>query len=84
MIDDQVNEEHPEKRDHRSDRELDAAGDDDEGLGYRENAEQPYLVGGVGQVADQQEARIDQPDDRANHQDEDQQAEVFLLQARLA
>ena len=59
VIDDQVDEDHAEQRDHRADRQLDPAGDDDEGLADGEQAEQADLVGGVGQVARQQEPRID-------------------------
>ncbi len=65
-----------EQRNHRADRELDAAGDDDEGLTDRENAEQADLIGGVGDVIGQQEARIDD-DDGADDQDQDEQARSF-------
>jgi len=54
------------------------------GLGDGEDAEQPDLVGGVGEIADQEEARIDEGDDRADHQDQDKQAQVFLVQDSLA
>ena len=67
-----------EQRDHRADRQLDAAGDDDEGLADGEQAEQADLVGGIGQVARQQETRIDQRHRGADHDDEDEEAEVLL------
>ena len=64
----------------RADRQLDAAGDDDEGLADREQAEQADLVGGVGEVARQQEALVDQRHRRADDEDEEEEAEVFLLE----
>ena len=84
VIDDQVDEQDAEQRDHRADRQLDSADDDDEGFGDGEDAEQPDLVGGVGEIAGQQEARIDKGDDGADHQDQHEQAQVFLVQGSLA
>ena len=44
---DQVNEDHAQKCDHGPDRQLDTAGDDDEGLPDREHAEQADQVGRI-------------------------------------
>ena len=79
VIDDQVDEDGPEQGDHRADRQLDPAGDDDEGLADGEQAEQADLVGGIGQVARQQEPRIDQRHRGADHDDEDKKAEILLV-----
>ena len=84
MIDNQVDEQDAEQRDHRADRQLDSPDDDDEGLGDGEDAEQTDLVGGVGEIAGQQEAWIDEGDDGADHQDQDEQAQVFFVQGSLA
>ena len=84
VIDNQVDEQDAEQRDHRADRQLDSPDDDDEGLGDGEDAEQPDLVGGVGEIAYQQEAWIDEGDDGADHQDQDEQAQVFFVQGSLA
>src|SRR5262249_49185731 len=83
VIDDQIDEEDAEQRDHRADGQFYTADDDDEGLGDGEDAEQSDLVQGVGEIADQQEARIDEGDDRADDEDQDQQAQVFLVQDPL-
>ena len=82
-VHDQVDEQHAEQRDHRPHGQLDAADDDHESLRDREDAEHPDLVGGVGKVADQEKARIDDRHDRADHQDQDEQAEIFLVHGRL-
>src|SRR5262249_24708829 len=84
VIDDQIDEQNAEQRDHRADRKFYSANDDDEGLGDGEDAEQSDLVGGVGEIADQKEARIDEGDDRADQKDQDKQAQVFLAQDSLA
>src|SRR6185503_5655675 len=55
----------------------------DEGFRDREDTEHPDLVQGVGEVADIEEARIDEGDDRADHEDQDQEAEIFLVQGTL-
>src|SRR6185369_10482014 len=47
---DQVDEDHAEKRDHGTDRQLDAAGDDDEGFADGEHAEQADQIGRIGDV----------------------------------
>ncbi|BAB51502.1 mll4969 [Mesorhizobium japonicum MAFF 303099] len=80
---DEVDEQCSQQRHHRADRQLDAAGDDDEGLADRQDAEQADQVRGVGKVDRQEEARIDDGHDRADHQDQDQQAEIFLAHRRL-
>jgi hypothetical protein len=76
-IGDQVDKHDPQQSDDRSDRQLDAARDDDEGLGQREKAEQPDQIGRVGQVDGRQEAWIDTGDDRAD--DENQQEKTQIL-----
>src|SRR5262249_12584412 len=47
-------------------------------LGEREQAEQPDQVGGVRQVDRRQEARVDQGDGGADHQDKQEEAEILL------
>ncbi len=83
IVRDQVDEEHAEQRDHRAHRELDAAGDDHEALTDREEAEEADEVRGVGEVDRRDEARVDEGDDRADHQDQDEEPEVLLLHRRL-
>ena len=84
VVDDQIDEYRPEERDQRTDREIDAARDDGEGLADREYAEQADLVGGVGEVPRKQEPLVDQLDDgRPENQDQDKQAKVFLEHRRL-
>src|SRR5882724_5075558 len=75
---DEIDEDDAEQRDDGADRQLDAAGDDHEGLGQREQAEEADLVGGVGEVDREQEARVDDRDDGADDEDEEEEAEVFL------
>ena len=45
-----VDEDHAEQREHRSDRQVDAAGNDHEAFAEREQSEQSDQIGGVGQV----------------------------------
>ena len=83
-IDDQIDEQDAEQCDHGADRQLDSADDDDEGFGNGEDTEQTDLIGGIGEIADEQEARIDEGDDSADDQDQDEQTQVFLVQGALA
>jgi hypothetical protein len=83
MIDDEIDEDGAEQRDHRANRQLDAAGDDHECLADGKQPEQSDLIGGIGKVGWQQEARIDERHRGADHDDEDEKAEILLVQ-RLA
>ena len=60
----QVDEDDAEQGEHGADRQVDAAGDDDEALADREDAEQADEVGRVRQVDGRDEARIEIRDDR--------------------
>src|SRR6185437_12267329 len=80
----QIDEDHAEQREDRTDRQVDTAGDDDNALAQREQAEQADQVGGVAEVDRRQEARIHEGYDAADHDDQQEQAEVFLHHADTA
>ena len=61
----------------RSDRQIDASGNDHEAFTQRENSEQADQIGGVGHVDRRQKARIDQRDDRTDNQDQDEKAQIL-------
>ena len=77
----QIDEDHAEQREHRADRQIDAAGDDDEALADGEQAEEADQVGRVRQVDRRDEARVDQRDDGADDEDEEEEPEVLLQHA---
>src|SRR5699024_10869432 len=77
-VGDEIDENDAEQRDHRADRQLDAAGDDDEALPDGEDAEKSDEVGGVGDVDGGEEARIDQRDHRSHHDDQDQKPQILF------
>src|SRR6478735_9127936 len=62
----------------RADRQVDAAGDDDDALAQREQAEQADQVRSVAEIDRRQEARVHEVHDAADHDDQQEQAEVFL------
>jgi hypothetical protein len=75
---DEVDEDYPEKSDHRTDRKIDAAGDDDETLPDRKHAEEADQVGGVGDVDWREEPRVDERHDGTHHNDQDEESQVLL------
>jgi hypothetical protein len=81
LIGDEVHEQHADQRDHRSHRQFNAAGDDDESLTDRRQAEQPDEIRGIGDIDRQQKARVQNRHDRADSQDQDEKEKVFLVHA---
>ena len=82
--DQQVDEDDAEQGEHRADRELDAAGDDDEACADREQAEQADQVRRVAtRLIGDMKRGLMRATTSADHQDQDQQAEI-LLQHRTA
>ena len=81
VIDHEVGEDHADQREHRAHRELDAAGDDDQPLADREQAEQPDQVRHVDEVDRREEARVEGGREGADDQDQDEEAEVLLVHA---
>ncbi len=75
---DEIDEDHAQQREHRADREIDAAGDDHKAFAEREQPEKTDQIGGVGHVDRGQKARVDQRDDGADHEDEDEEAQIFF------
>ena len=76
--DQEIDEDGTQQREHRSDRQVDAPRDDDEGLADREQAEQTDQIGGVRQVDRRDEARIHHRDRGADHEHEDEETELLL------
>src|SRR5262249_23627503 len=74
----QVDVDDAEQRENRADGEVDAAGDDDEALADREQAEQPDQVRRVAEIDRRQEAGIEDGHDQADHQDQHQEPEILL------
>ena len=74
----EVDEQHAEQGDDRAHRQFDAAGDDDKRLADGKEPEQSHEVRRVAEIDRRQEQGIDERHHRAHHQDEDEQADIFL------
>ena len=82
VIRQQIDEHDPQQRKDRADRQVNAAGDDDQALPDAEHPEQPDQVRHVQQVHRRQEARVERRRDRADHQHQHEKAELFLVHAQ--
>ena len=69
-----LDEDHPEERENRPDRKVDAASDDDETLADREQPVEADQIRGVGNVERRDEAGVDHRHDGPDDQDKQQQA----------
>src|SRR5260370_7236895 len=77
----QVDEDDAQQGEHRADREVDAAGDDDEALADREEAEQADQVRRIREVDRRDEARVQDGDDKAHNDDQEKEPEILFQHA---
>jgi hypothetical protein len=75
----EVDEDHPDQREHRAHREVDAAGDDDHTDADREDAEEADEVRHVAEIDRRQEDRVEEGGDGTHDEDQHEEPEVFLL-----
>ena len=77
-------QEHAEQRERRSDRQVDAAGNDDQPEAQAEDTERPNQSCGVLQVGRRQEPRVECRHDRAQHDQQQEDRDVFFIRHSCA